>query len=387
MLRSHLFIATLGALGLVGIGCGDSDDPDGNGGGNTGGGGTGGEATGVQPPDRPEANPGDGTGTVFGTSHIYIGTKTRAGAEANTAWEDFGYDLDGQVTSGTFTNHCKPAGGAAPNNTFPDGKEGRDNAFGKVLLPIIKTAASSQVSDLEAELNGAIEEGSFNIMLNIQDLGSAADYNPLDTLLLAGKEGDPATNTWMAAPEFLNDTSDPTSAKVTFPNSYLVGNTWVSGDEGTVDLNIAIAGFSLALKIRSAVITMDLDSAHGGASNGVIAGVLSTEELIAQLRAVIGNFDRSFCEGTAIEGILNQVRQASDIMQDGTQDPNAECDGISIGLGFDADVVTIGGVGTASQPAADLCLCGDGEDNPGEECDDGNVADGDGCSADCTVEE
>ena len=54
-----------------------------------------------------------------------------------------------------------------------------------------------------------------------------------------------------------------------------------------------------------------------------------------------------------------------------------------LGIGYAA---TIGGVGTASEPAADLCLCGDGADDPGEECDDGNVMDGDGCSAECTVE-
>ena len=36
-------------------------------------------------------------------------------------------------------------------------------------------AAATSVSDLEAELNGAIAEGSFNIMINITDLGTGAD--------------------------------------------------------------------------------------------------------------------------------------------------------------------------------------------------------------------
>ena len=33
---------------------------------------------------------------------------------------------------------------------------------------------------------------------------------------------------------------------------------------------------------------------------------------------------------------FSQIEQASDILTDGTQDPTQTCDGISIGLGFDA---------------------------------------------------
>ena len=36
--------------------------------------------------------------------------------------------------------------------------------------------------------------------------------------------------------------------------------------------------------------------------------------------------------------------------------------------------------------ALELPSCGDGVLDPGEECDDGNNDDGDGCAADCTVE-
>lgn len=349
MLRSQLLLATFCAVGMSMAACGD--DTTSEGGGGSGGGPSG---SGVTPPDRPtEAPVGDGSGKIFGTEKIYIGTKTRQGQESPDAWKEYGYDLDGQVTGQDFTQHCKPNGSAAPNNVFPDGNDGIDNAFGRVLLPIIKTAAMTSVPDLEAELNSAIAEGSFNIMTNMTDLGDAADYSKINTLLLAGKNG--VGDTWQAAPEFLTNPADATSAKVKFPNSYLVGNTWVSGDKGTVDLSIAIAGFALALKIQSAVITMDLDAAHGSATNGVIAGVLNTEDLIEQLRAVLGAVDASFCEGTAVEGILNQIRQASDIMADGSQNPDQTCDGISIGIGFDSTVVTLDGVGEPAEPAPEPC--------------------------------
>lgn len=354
MLRSHLLLASFCVIGIA-VGCGDDDGTGGSGGG---GGGTP-SGPGLQPPERPEgASPGDGTGKVFGTSHIYIGTKTRAGQESPDAWKDFGYDLDGQITAQDFSNHCKPNGSAAPNNVFPDGTDGIDNAFGRVLLPIIKTAAATSVSDLEAELNGAIAEGSFNVMLNLTDLGDGANYNPVKALLLAGKEG--VGNTWKAAPEFLTNPADPTSAKVKFDNSYVVENVWVSGDKGTVELNIAIAGFDLALNIESALITMEMDSAHGGATKGVISGVLDTEDLILQLKDVLGAVDESFCEGSAVDSILNQIRQASDIMKDGSQDPSAICDGISIGIGFDATVVTLDGVGMPAEEQPPPCTEGTG---------------------------
>ena len=60
---------------------------------------------------------------------------------------------------------------------------------------------------------------------------------------------------------------------------------------------------------------------------------------------------------------------------DGTLDPGEECDdGNNVdGDGCSADCTVEG-------------FCGDGVLDPGEECDDGNNVDGDGCSANCTVE-
>jgi len=354
MLRSHLYLATfVASAGILSLGltaCGDDTGPGGAGGAAAGG---------ATPPPRPEgAGPGDGSGKIFGTSKIYIGTKTRAGVESADAWKDFGYDLDGQITGADFANHCTPAGGAAPTNVFPDGTNGIDNAFGKVLLPIIKTAAATSVSDLEASLNMGISDGTFNLMINIADLGDGDSYDPLNAILLAGKDG--VGNTWKAVPEFLTNPTDPNSSKVKFPGSYLNANTWVSGDKGTVELSLGIAGFDLSLNIESALISMELDGAHGGATNGIISGVLDAEALIDQLRDVLGAVDESFCEGTAVEGILNQIRQASDIMADGSQQAGAMCTGISIGIGFDTTVVTLDGVGEPAMAVDPPCMGGGG---------------------------
>ena len=355
MLRQNLVLLSIGAaslLALTAVACGDSGTDTGSGGGSSSGG--------LQPPPRPTgATKGDGAGKLYGTTHLYIGTKTRSGELAPDAWKDYGYDLDGQATASDFSKHCKPAGGAAPNNVFPDGNNGIDNAFGKVLLPVIKTAAMTSSPDLEGSLNDSITAGTFNIMIDLANLGDGTDYDPIDGYLYAGKNG--VGNVWEAAPEFLSKPNDPDmttalhSSQVHFASSYTNANTWVSGDKGTVGLSLGIAGFALDLNIRSAVLSMELSADHSTGTNGVIAGVLDTEELIAQLRTVLGAVDTSFCEGAAVEGILNQIRQASDIMKDGSQDPNATCDGISIGLGFDAGIVTISKVGDVAMPAPNPC--------------------------------
>ncbi len=364
MLRSQLLLAftAAGLLSLNNAACGDDTT-------STGGVGGGAPATGKQPPARPTgAGPGDGTGVIFGTSQLYIGTHTRAGVEDPKAWADYGYDLDGHITGQDFTNHCTPAGNAPPKSVFPDGTDGIDNSFGKYLLPIIKTAAvAAGGDDLQASLNQAITDGDFNIMLDLSNLGANSNYDPITAQLYAGKEG--MGTVWNLVPEFFSPplTQGPLpgslNSPVKFASSYVNNNTWVSGEKGIVALSLAIGGQAFSLNIRSAVITMELDAGHTSAKNGVIAGVLDTEELIAQVRDVLGPFIS--CDGAAVDGVLNQLRQGSDIMKDGTNGPGQVCNGISIGLGFDATVVTLGAVGAPSEPATSECDGGGGSGGAG----------------------
>jgi hypothetical protein len=140
-----------------------------------------------------------------------------------------------------------------------------------------------------------------------------------------------------------------------FDKSYVVGDTWVSGSKGEVTLDLAVSGYSLSLTISSAIISMDLDEEHKGAVNGTIAGVLETEALITEIQEVAGGLLPSLCEGPTIEGILNQIRQASDIMKDGTQDASQTCNGVSVGIGFTARQVKLGDIAPASEPQPDPC--------------------------------
>jgi len=49
------------------------------------------------------------------------------------------------------------------------------------------------------------------------------------------------------------------------------------------------------------------------------------------------------------------MRQAADIMLDGSQNPDQVCDGISIGLGFTMKRVELGAVGASQPPLPDPC--------------------------------
>ncbi|APR77142.1 Hypothetical protein A7982_02489 [Minicystis rosea] len=370
MLRSYLAIAgtAVTALGLAAsVNCGGSTETTNTGG--TGGGtssstttsstGGGNSGTHAQPPGPGASNPGDGTGSVtLAVSKLYLGnTKPDGTPDSQNGWKNFGFDLDGKISTATSTDLCKPRDNAATKNVYPDGNDGIDNSFGKNILPIILGLAS----DAPEKINDSIAEGSFTIMLDMQKLGTGADYNPLTTQLYAGANLGAApkwdgTDKWPVVPELLVDPTDITKgSKVTFPMSYVTGNTWVSGSKGNVVLSLSISGFTLELTIASAQIMVTLDSAHKKGTKGVIAGILETDKLISELKKVAGAFDPSLCSGATIDSITSQIAQASDIMKDGSQAPGTPCDGISIGLGFDADIVQLGTVADPAEPKPDPC--------------------------------
>jgi hypothetical protein len=114
----------------------------------------------------------------------------------------------------------------------------------------------------------------------------------------------------------------------------------------------------IALPIRRAVISMEITGvgASATASRGMIAGVLETEELVEPIEDAAAALVPELCNSTTTDAILDQVRQASDIMLDGTNgNPATTCNAISVGFGFDARPVKLGGVAPAGQPTPDPC--------------------------------
>jgi len=349
MLRSSVICAGLSLAVLCGtyvVGCGDSTVDDTN---PTG--------PGVRPPEAVDGAPtGDGSGFTYAVSKLYLGDTNRDGSPSTTAWQSYGYDIDGQQTIDDFSNHCTPKAGANPAKVFPDGKDGIDNSFGRTILGII----TPLVADPSATVNEQIEEGGFTIIMSLDTLGDGPNYAGIPAFLNIGADlGESprfdGTDEWPIYQELLSNPADPKSTQLSFPDSYVNDGTWVSGTPGKLDLALSIAGFNLTLNIENAVITMDLDDPRsGGATNGVISGYIQVEPFLGELEKIAGAFDENLCSGSTLEAIKDEIRKAADMPLGGTQG-GGECEAISIGLGFDAEPVILGDIEDEQPPADDPC--------------------------------
>lgn len=305
-----------------------------------------------QPPAKPSGPvTADSSIKTFAIKTLYLGEAPRAGgAASNQAWKKYGYNLDGKATVASSTDVCTRAKGA-PSSNQVDGENGIDNSFGAVILPIIQSAAS--INEPSKSFNDSVAKGGFTIQLQIVGLTDDAKQTAtgLSGQLFASgayKGDSPVdvpfpgfgpTTDWPVRAELLNDGATIGSgSKVKFADAYMANGTFVNGSGGsTITLSLSFSGVSLDLAINKAVLTFD-HKTPGSATNGTIAGTIDTEELITGLKKVAGRISTTLC-GTQFDGIAQQIRQASDIMADSTNAPGKDCTGISVGLGFDAELV------------------------------------------------
>ena len=360
---------TLASAAALLTACGSSD----SGGGSSGSAGSGGSAgsTGCADCRTPPVEPasgvsGDGAGVVLAINHLYLGDTRRDGTVDASAWKQFGYDLDGIKSTQKTAQHCKPSGDATDATVKTDGDGGIDNSFGLNLLPILDGLAPG----VSGTLNESIAEGSFAMLLEIEKLGGGADYVGLPASIYFGAQLGHApawdgSDAWPMFCELMQDCqssgtkqiADGNTSRVNFPMSYVANRTWVSGSKTTVSLTLSVQGSSFTIDIGQAILTAELASgaSPSGATNGVIAGVIDTEQLVDTLAQVSGRLSTSLCEGPTLESVKQNVRAASDIMKNGTQDANATCNGISIGVGFDMKAAKLGEVLNSVEATPDPC--------------------------------
>jgi hypothetical protein len=359
-------ITLAGAAALVSS-CGSSDDGASSSGGSAGSAGSTGCAD-CRTPPAPPANgvSGDGAGVVLAISQLYLGDTRRDGTPDASAWKQFGYDLDGIKSTQKTAEHCKPAGDATDATVKTDGDGGIDNSFGLNLMPILDGLAPG----VSTTINESLAEGSFAMLLEVEKLGSGTDYVGLPAAVYFGAQLGHApawdgSDAWPVFCELMQDCqasgtkqiADGNTSRVKFPASYVASRTWVSGSKTSITLTLSVQGSSFTIDIGQAILTADLESGNpaSGATNGIIAGVIDTEQLVGTLAQVSGRLSTSLCEGPTLESVKNNVRAASDLMKDGTQDPDATCDGISIGIGFEMKPAKLGDVLDAVEPTPDPC--------------------------------
>jgi hypothetical protein len=352
-------LAVLGAAVAASVGaCSSSDNNTGGDGGST-------DSTGTVAPAKPSAPATTSTSEhVFAVHKLFMGNDSRTGDQLTNdpkAYANYGFNIDGKITTKTSTDVCKPiAGGktiADPTGT------GIDNSFGQNIVQLILGLQG----DAAKKINDSINTGSFTVMMDT--VGLSDDPKQTNTaltgaLFAAGKFSDTVgtvptwtkADDWPVSSKFVtnHDVSQPT---IKFTDAYVSNGTWVSGSPSDVTLALAIQGVILNVTIHHAFITFD-HTAPGKATNGTIAGVIRTEELLTGIRSVAGSISQSLCNGATFDAIAGQIQQASDILSDGTNKAGADCDAISIGIGFDADEIGKPTKAVDEVPGPDSCAAG-----------------------------
>jgi hypothetical protein len=313
----------------------------------------------AEPPAAGAAHAPDGTGHVtFAINTVMVGDRDRDGLRDTAGgWKAYGFDLDGWISgAGTpdgFEGQCAPRLGASQQNVETDGDLGIDNAFGKLLLPTILAADPSFPDEIARGLAG----GGTTLLVDLDQLGSGADYTGLTARVYTGAPLGKApaydgTDVWPVRSDSLRDPAQIGDALLSDSDSYVTGDTWVGRFHGVLTVELPwMAGLTMHLRITDPVITMELDPARASAGGGTIAGIIATEDLLAEAQAEALQLDSSLCPGTTtVQGLLGLLEQASDILVDPASGPTAPCDGVSIGLGFSARRVTLGPVAPAVPP-------------------------------------
>ncbi len=385
------------AFALQGCGGNSSSNPPADGGtgatGDSGGtgstGSTGADASGadanggttgstVPPPAPTGPTTTSTTPHNFALHHVHLGDELDANGSPD--WYLYGYDIDGKDTAKSSKDVCSLYENASTQNQV-DGPGGIDNSFG---ANIISTLLQGIVSNPSQTVSTAIVGGHFTVMLDLLGL----DEKPADTFtgltgqLYAGVSFGQGPNATGAVPTFT--TADnwpidpayvmgnpapgtaltpPISATVSFTGAYIVNGVFVSGAPTSVTLSLTIEGQSLQLPIQHATITFnnpgsdDAGTSGTQVSGGVISGIIDAEQLVTNIQGVAGTLSKSFCDQSEFASIAKGIRQAADIMDDGTNVAGVPCTGISVGLGFVGDVIghplVVGAPTTGANPCSD----------------------------------
>jgi hypothetical protein len=292
-------------------------------------------------------------GTAFAVSQLSFGDGN------NGEWKSLGFNIDGETWTAGDPKHCKPNSGATPSMVFPNGNNGIDNSFGDNLLPTIIGVDPNLVTDT----NNGLTNGIFTVLLKMYCLPPSGDVDGMTTKLFGGTalgisaDGGgtqmtpkwDGTDQWPVEPNLLSNPNDPESSTIVMPGTFVANDVYDTGKNQTfvltLPLNLNGMSSSLKLTMYAAEAQMTFSTGRTAATLGVLGGVLNTEEFVAEIAKVADLL--GYCSNSIYPALITKIRQSSDIMADGTQDPTQVCNGISVGLGFQMKEVLRGPIGPA----------------------------------------
>lgn len=282
----------------------------------------------AEPPPDPDATISNTSVATFAIDSVTLGDGT-----GDAGWQMIGYDLDDLVSPDGGAS-CDLVPGEAPTNVI-DGVQGRDNAFGAIVLPILTSALGlAHPSDDETQ---AAKAGKWTMQVRVAGLdgtpkqtasGLGAQLFASDAIDGGAPAFDPSTN-WPIAGDSV-DGGDVSGALASFTDAYVSNGTFVAGARGgvMVPLHLAIGAATLRLRVHSALVTFDVVSGDE-IQNGVLAGTLDPDELAA---AVQGTFYRVQCTGDPPDN--DTFYRLVDILLDRTNNGGTPCTAISFAMAF-----------------------------------------------------
>ena len=288
--------------------------------------------------------------TTFAVHHVHLGDELDSTGDPD--WYQYGYNLDGKFTTSTSADVCTLYKNANSTNQI-DGPGGIDNSFGENFVPLL----SAVVANVSASQDNEITSGSYSWIYYVE--GLSGDPTQSSVGLFGGEFlGLPfaqapnavgaiptftATDNWPVDQSMVTSTINPggllampATSTSEFSGAYVTSGEFVSGAPLSLQLVIALDGQLLKLPLQHAVITFNTASSTH-ASGGIVAGIIAAQDLVNAMQGIAGAISTSLCSAATFAQIATSIEQAADIMTDGTNEAGIPCNGISVGIGFDAD--------------------------------------------------
>jgi hypothetical protein len=166
------------------------------------------------------------------------------------------------------------------------------------------------------------------------------------------------TDVRMAANEAVEG-GDVEKPLITFPKGFIVGDTWVSGEDEEHTYVLPLTNnYLIPLRMRHSTFTLLLDPDRANGHQGVIGGVFDRDAIEVMTRELVRYAGQ--CPGSTLyTTALASTTTAFDVSVDAPslQDTAKECDGLSGGMGVDVRAVQplAGTVAPPRTPPVDTC--------------------------------
>jgi hypothetical protein len=273
----------------------------------------------AQPPPRPTVDDGpSGPEQVFVLDEVQWDQR-------EDAWRTIGLDLDGLLSSSeSGPSECRAPSPSAP--IAPDGSRGIDNAFGRDISPILGVARP----DAAEAARLAQAEGRGALAVRVREWNGEPD-DPRVEVAVFPTVGTGGAGAIQVDPRSVSG-GDLEQAIIIDDNAYVSGGEVVLRLPDRAPLPLAYGDDSLLVNLTDASLVFT------PGATATLAGRWSTLDFLGASVTCPGTDDFM-----SLERLLEL---AADIRAlPGTGGDGVVCDAISLGLSFDVQSATLGGVG------------------------------------------